>query len=48
MASSSYEYYLSEVLGSWAGNPILPSQWLVLFHFNSLRQSPNQSIQTQA
>lgn len=36
MASSSYEYYLSEVLGSWAGNPVLPSQWLVLFHFNSL------------
>jgi hypothetical protein len=36
MASSSYEYYLSEILGSWAGNPILPSQWLVLFHFNTL------------
>ena len=36
MASSSYEYYLSEVLGTWAGNPVLPSQWLVLFHFNSL------------
>jgi hypothetical protein len=35
MASSSYEYYL-DVLGTWAGNPALPSQWLVLFHFNTL------------
>jgi hypothetical protein len=35
MASSSYEYYL-DVLGTWAGNPALPSQWLVLFHFDTL------------
>lgn len=33
--NSSYDIYL-DFLGTWAGNPILPSQWYVLFHFDNL------------
>lgn len=32
---SPYEYYL-ELLGTWANNPALPSQWFITFHLDSV------------
>jgi hypothetical protein len=41
-SSSPFEYYL-DILGSWAGNPILTSQWMCVFYLDSIK-SINSNI----